>query len=278
VSPIEAFISGCLQGITEFLPISSSGHLVILHSLFGINRPRVDFDILLHIATIFSVIIFFRRDILKIFTNQRDMILAILIGSIPTALIGLSLKGEFEMLFAKPRIVGFMFFITAAILILAALKEKFIIRIQENTSSVKTGMKTDNLLRERLENKNSNRTPSFIKAFLIGISQGVAIVPGISRSGATISSGILLGIESKEAVRFSFLLSIPAILGASFLKVRGLAGLGNIHIIDASVGFLSAFIFGIISLRILVRMVLKGKLHLFALYCILIGMFAVFRF
>lgn len=258
MNALEALISGCLQGITEFLPISSSGHLVILHSLFGVKEPRLDFDILLHIATIFSVVIFFRREIKEVFTTQKAMGISIIIGSIPTAFIGLAFKEKFEALFAKPKIVGFMFFITAFVLIAAALKERFLIfknKLKEETAG-----------------------PSFSKAFLIGVSQGVAIVPGISRSGMTISSGILLGVNAKSAIRFSFLLSIPAVLGASLFKAREITALGSMHFTNALTGFLSAFFFGIISLKILENIILKGKLHLFALYCLFMGLFSVFRF
>ncbi len=258
MNALEAFISGCLQGITEFLPVSSSGHLVILHSLFGVTKPRIDFDVLLHIATIFSVVIFFRKEIKEIFSTQKAIGLSIIIGSIPTAFIGLAFKEKFEALFAKPKMVGFMFFITAFVLLAAALKERF------------------SIFKNRLKEETTG--PSIGKAFLIGISQGVAIVPGISRSGMTISSGILLGVNAKNAIRFSFLLSIPAVLGASLLKSREITMLGSMHFTNSLIGFLSAFFFGIISLKILENMILKGRLHLFVVYCISMGLFAVLRF
>lgn len=261
MSVLEALISGCLQGIAEFLPISSSGHLIILHNLFRTGKPEIDFDILLHVATTLAVIIFFRKDIMKIFTSQKNMALAVIVGSIPTALIGFKFKDSIESLFVRPQAVGFMLFITAAVLILATLKEKFFIP-----------------RKGQIKEEPSNRTPSFIQAFVIGISQGVAIVPGISRSGATISSGILLGIDSSTAVRFSFLLSIPAVIGASLLKFKGIANIGSMHFIPAAIGFFSAFFFGLVSLKVLLNMALKGKLYIFALYCILLGTFVIIKF
>ncbi len=261
MSTLEALISGCLQGVTEFLPISSSGHLIILHSLFRLGKPEVDFDILLHIATTLAVIIFFRHDIMKLFTTQKNMALALIIGSIPTAIIGFKFKDSIEGLFVRPKAVGFMFLVTAAVLILAALKEKFFI-------SRKRQAKEEPYIRK----------PSFLQAFLIGISQGVAIVPGISRSGLTISSGILLGIDSTTAAKFSFLLSIPAVIGASLLKFKGITNLGSIHFIPAAVGFICAFLLGLASLKILLNVLSKGRLHIFAVYCILLGIFVIIKF
>ncbi len=258
MSILEAFISGCLQGITEFFPISSSGHLVILHSLFGIDKPQINFDILLHSATLCSVVIFFRKDILDIFSSQRKLISRIFIALIPTAIISFLLRSKCEALFARPKFTGFMFLVTACFLVLPKIKK--------------------NLQSEHVETKSS-KTPTFIQAFLIGISQGIAIIPGISRSGVTISSGIVSGVDTSVAIKFSFLLSIPTILGISvvrfFLDVSNLA---ELELIPSLVGFISALFFGIVALNILVKLILKGKVHFFAIYLVLIGLFTIFKF
>ncbi|MFH0839171.1 MAG: undecaprenyl-diphosphate phosphatase [Candidatus Omnitrophota bacterium] len=257
---VEAFISGCIQGIAEFFPISSSGHLVLLHHLFGIDKPHVTFDVLLHVGTLCSIFIFFRTDIIKMFTTQKKLALTIIIGSIPTAIIGFIYKDTIEALFVKPRIVGFMFLLTALFLLLAAAREKFFPSTSARNTTGKTG-----------------KIPSFLAALVIGTVQGIAIIPGLSRSGATISTGILAGVEREMAVTFSFLLAIPAILGASLLKFSEPIS-ENIELLPAAVGFLSAFMLGLASLKILRRAVIKSKLYIFALYCIGVGLFTIFRF
>jgi undecaprenyl-diphosphatase len=248
----QAIISGIVQGITEFLPVSSSGHLVILHNYFGYKEPQLLFNVFLHVATLFAVIVYFWKDILNAIIKERKLLLAVFIGSIPTAFIGYFFKDIFESLFANVIIVGIMLYITAILLFLADIAGK-----NKNTAG-------------------SNRNPGLMNAVLVGIAQGISIIPGISRSGATISSGILLKIGREMAVKFSFLLSIPAIAGALFLKLPDIKG-GIIHVPQIAVGMFCAFLFGLVSIYMLIKTVIKGKLKFFAFYCLIAGTAAIVK-
>ena len=192
MSYAQAIISGIVQGITEFLPVSSSGHLVILHNYFGYKEPQLLYNIFLHTGTLFAVVVYFWKDIINVIAKEHRLLLAVIIASIPTAFIGYFFKDIFESLFANIIIVGIMLYITAALLFLADIAGK------------------------RQASMAVTKTPGIFKSIIIGIVQGISIIPGISRSGATISSGMLLRIDKEMAVKFSFLLSIPAILGALF--------------------------------------------------------------
>ena len=189
----QAIIFGIVQGITEFFPISSSGHLVILQALMGLKEPQLAFDIFLHLGTLLSILIFFRKDILRLFGEDKRLFLLLVIASIPTFIIGFLFKDTVERFFAMPKVVGSMLGLTGAWLVLASLYTK--------RQPVKKG-------------------PGILNSILIGIAQGVAIMPGISRSGATIATGILTGLDRELSFKFSFLLAIPAILGASILKAH----------------------------------------------------------
>ncbi len=268
----EAIILGIIQGLTEFLPVSSSGHLVLLQQLLGLKEAEIFFDVCVHLGTLVAVIIVFRQEIKSIVTallrlltlaGQKDrmlsmiesdpelkMALLIVIGSIPTALLGLAFSGIADRLFASVFIVGLMLIVTGALLWLTRWTTK---RVQP------PGV-------DRLTPKN---------AFIIGIVQGLAIIPGISRSGSTISIGLLLGIKREIAARYSFLLSIPAIVGAGLLSLKeGLSGTDVIIQIPL-VGAAAAAIVGYAALRALLHVVKKGSLYVFAPYCWLVGILAI---
>jgi undecaprenyl-diphosphatase len=241
----QSIISGIIQGITEFLPVSSSGHLVILHHYFGYKEPQILFDLLLHIGTLFAVFVYFWRDIINMITGQRRLLLYIIIGSIPTAVIGVLFKDIFESLFSNIKAVGLMLFVTAGFLFLG------------EWASNRKKTAPDNGL-------------GWLKAIVIGIVQGIAITPGISRSGSTIAAGLTLGLDKKEAVRFSFLLGIPAIIGASLFKLSD-AG-SNLTITSQMLaGTIVAFFIGLGAIYLLIKMVTNGKLRLFGIYCIILG-------
>jgi undecaprenyl-diphosphatase len=248
----HAIISGIIQGITEFLPVSSSGHLVILHNYFGYKEPQMVFNVFLHVATLFAVIVYFWRDIVNVFVKEHKLLFAVIAGSIPTAFIGYFFKDIFESLFANITIVGIMLYVTAVLLFLADISAR-----KEDASGVK-------------------RSPGLIKAFLVGIAQGISIIPGISRSGATISISMLLRVDREMAVKFSFLLSIPAIFGALFLKLPDIQG--NIaYAPQMLAGMLFAFVFGLGAIYILVKAVIRGKLKFFAFYCLVAGTAAIIK-
>ena len=188
MSILETVISGIVQGITEFLPISSSAHLVILHTFFGYKEAKVLEDVLLHFGTLLAVLIFFRRDIINLFKEKKKVLL-IFVGSIPIVVAGFFFGKNIETLFSDTKAVGVALIVTSAWLLAADIS-----------------------LRLRREDKRSQALGVW-HALVIGISQALAVIPGISRSGATISTGILLNRKRETSFRFSFLLSVPAILG-----------------------------------------------------------------
>jgi len=234
-------ISGIVQGAAEFLPISSSGHLVILHRLIGIGEPQIGFDIFLHLGTLLAIFIVFGKDILECFTSKKRIGFLVIAGSVVTVAWVLVFGKGIEASFGNPKTVGAMFIVTGAWLILGSF-------VRFGTEGL-TGL----------------------KAVLIGLAQGIAVMPGISRSGATISTGLFLGLSGDMAARFSFLLSIPAVIGAVLFKVRdggaGFGGFSGYYI----AGFAAALVTGVFSLKLLLRMLAKSRFHWFGIYCILLG-------
>jgi undecaprenyl-diphosphatase len=270
LNTVEAIVLGVIQGLTEFLPVSSSGHLVLFQNLFGLKEPALLFDICLHVGTLAAVIIVFYRDILEILPAlvqipgrmksaggflrlcQVDpamrMALLIVIGSIPTAVIGLLFKEITDQLFGSIAMVGCMLIVTGTLLWLTR-------RIQRQGRPIgKTTLKD---------------------ALIIGLIQGVAIVPGISRSGSTIATALFLGVDRKVAGRYSFLLSIPAIVGALVLGLDAPEMQTTIPLGTILAGSAVSALVGWLALVILLRVVDRGQLHRFAPYCWLVGIIAL---
>jgi len=242
----QAIISGFVQGLTEFFPISSSGHLVVLHSIFGFKTPEIAFDVFLHIGTLLSVLIFFRKEIVAIVLKDRKMLYLLAWASVPTFIIGFLLKDPAERFFSSPAFVGYMLVLNGAWLFTAWYF----------ASKKRTGKKIGP-----------------VSSFLVGVAQGVAVIPGISRSGATISTALISGIDGESAVKFSFLLSIPAILGASVLKF---ASIGKSISAGSApqflAGALTAMAVGILAIKALMGLVKNNRLKPFAAYCVLTGL------
>ena len=271
---LEAIFLGILQGLTEFLPVSSSGHLVLAQKYLGLNEPLVFFDVMLHVGTLAAVLVvyrgtivrlvlggfstfgdkqFYRKPIVTVRSSQEFMFIwLILLGSIPTGIIAVLFKTQLESLFNEVRLVSMMLILTGIILQLPRLRK-------QNTDS------TDSTI-EKLKTW---------QAPLIGIAQGCAITPGISRSGSTISLGLFLGIPAKTAAEYSFLLSVPAILGAVALKISDI-GDTTIPIGIMAAGMLTSFIVGYVALRFLLVMLNRGKFSLFSYYCIALGLISLF--
>ena len=247
---IQAVISGVVQGLTEFLPVSSSGHLVILHNIFGLKEPQLAFDIFLHLGTMISVLIFFSKDIIDIILKDRKMMLLLILACVPTFIIGFLSKDIAERLFGSSLTVGYALVITGLWLLTAHF---FAIK---------------------------NKAPHVVSPFdsvIIGIAQGIAVIPGISRSGATIGAGLILGLEGAAAVKFSFLLSVPAILGASAVKFAHIEkGLSVSTSAPFVAGGLAALVTGILAIYLLLKAVKASKLWAFGAYCILAGAITVF--
>lgn len=255
---IDAIILGIIQGLTEFLPVSSSGHLELGKAILGESKMPAEglmFTIVVHFATALSTIIVYRKDIAEIliglfkfkWNEETQFVGKIILSMIPAAVVGLVFEEQLETLFGGSVVfVGFMLVLTALLLYLAD-KAKY-----------------------------TNQPVTFFKAFQIGIAQAIAILPGISRSGATISASVILGVDKSKAARFSFLMVVPLILGkiAKDILDGGLSleteGFGYL-----SAGFLAAFISGILACTWMVSLVRKSKLSYFAIYCLVVGIIAI---
>ncbi len=235
---INQLILALVQGLTEFLPVSSSGHLAILQNFFG--ELNISFDVFLHFATLMAIIVYFYKDIcviikdflmLKKKSKNFKLAIYLIVASIPAALVGLLLSNSISYYFLNMYMLSFSFIISGFFLYAAS-------RIKKN---------------KLLNMKN---------IFIVGLAQAIAILPGISRSGATISTGILLGIKKNEAIRFSFLLAIPAIIGASALKIDGLSFSYSLIL-----PFIVAFLTGLASIHFLIKFIKQENFKYFAYYC-----------
>jgi undecaprenyl-diphosphatase len=259
MSPLlAALLLGLLQGFTEFLPISSSGHLVLAQSLIpGFSQPGVLFDVTLHIGTLVAVILYFWKDLwalaLSLFSppseeraDYRRLLWLLIVGSIPTAIIGLLFRKQFEGMFSDIRGTGVWFIITGILLFLT----------------------------DRVSSKGRQLSEmGLFDAIVIGIAQGLSIIPALSRSGATIAAGVFLGLERELLVRYSFLLSIPAIVGAFILELvahyRDV--ITSTELLAYGIGTLAALIVGYWSIAVLLRMTRSRQLSIVAYYCWIVG-------
>ncbi|MCP4115869.1 MAG: undecaprenyl-diphosphate phosphatase [Desulfobacteraceae bacterium] len=266
----QGVVLGILQGLTEFLPVSSSGHLVLGQNFFGITEPALSFDISLHLGTLFAVVVVFFSDIKgmllsflrltraggstgrvrTLLKEDRDVRLGalIIVGSVPTAVLGLILKEYVHTLFSSIVIVGAMLMVTGTFL----------------------------WLTKRMTGQGRGiREFGFGSALFIGFCQGLAVMPGISRSGATIAAGLFSGLDRETAARYSFLLSMPAIIGAEILSLReSFAAGGGLDSVTL-LGTLAAFVSGLFALRVLLKVVRQGKIYMFAPYCWAAGLIAI---
>lgn len=235
---LKYIILGIVQGLTEFLPVSSSGHLALLENIFHMQKDAVAITVMMHIGTLLAVVIFFFKELLGLFRSPRLLWLILLVTFI-TGFIGLSGKDFFEQLFASPKFIALSLIITGIIL----------------------------LITQRV--KNNNRPDLSTKdAFILGTVQGIAIIPGISRSGITISTLLMRGLDSEVSFNFSFLVSIPAVLGATMLEARDIGGVFVNSSLELMVGLFASFVTGLISLRILKGIIKKARFHYFGYYCI----------
>ncbi len=245
---LKVVILAVVQGITEFLPISSSGHLVIFQHFMDI-KEGLTLDIFLHFGTLLAVILVFWKDVKGMITfrkEYRKLTYYILVGSIPAGLIGILFEDVFERLFTNITIVGFALLVTGTLLWLS----------------------------DRVQNEERNlKKMKLSDALVIGFAQAFAIIPGISRSGATIVGGLFKGLERKLAAKFSFLLSIPVIAGATLLEARNLfrTGPGSITAGEILSGTLTAALAGYFSIKLLLKLIQQEKLSIFAYYCWLLG-------
>lgn len=256
MSWLEALILGILQGLTEFLPVSSSGHIELGKALLGVEiKDNLTFTVVVHAATVLSTIIVFRKDIINLFAKsfqfkwnkETQYISKILISAIPVIIVGVFFEDYIEQFFnGRLVLVGSMLLITAALLSLTFYA------------------------------KSHNKEISYRDAFVIGIAQMLAVMPGISRSGATISTALLLKNKREEAAKFSFLMVLIPILGKAFLDiVSGEMSTAKSDILPLIIGFLGAFLSGLLACKLMIAIVKKSKLIYFAIYCVIVGVITI---
>lgn len=238
---LKYIVLGIIQGLTEFLPVSSSGHLVIMQKILGITVEEVTVSIVFHLGTILALVIFFLRDILNLVHNIKQLSLIVVV-TIITGIIGLAGRDFFKTLFSCPKLVAIALILTGTLLIMT---KKFM------------NVKRNNV--------------NFKDAFILGIAQAIAIIPGISRSGITISTLILRGIDKETSFKFSFLASIPAVLGATVLEAKNICLALNLEFTNFFAGFISSFLTGLLSLWLLKIILKKAKLYYFGYYCIAVA-------
>lgn len=254
---IEALILGIIQGLTEFLPVSSSGHLELGKVILGINAEKsLIFTVVVHGATVLSTIVIFRKDILQLlkglfslhWNDEKKYITKILFSMLPVLVVGLFFAEEVGAFFSGNLVfVGSMLIITAVLLMLTYIPRK------------------------------ARRPIGLLDALIIGIAQAAAVLPGISRSGATISTGLIIGNKRENIARFSFLMVLIPIIGANFKDLidQDLSSNSDLTALPLIVGFLAAFLSGLLACKWMINIVKKGKLMYFAIYCFIIGTTAI---
>lgn len=255
---IEALILGIIQGLTEFLPVSSSGHLEIGKALLNVEvKEDLSFTVLVHFATVLSTITVFFGEIKDLsrglfafrWNTETKYVSKILLSMVPVLIVGILFKDEVESLFSgNLTLVGVALLVTAALLI--------------STQLVKTG----------------NKKIPYLDALIMGLAQAIAVIPGISRSGATISAGLLMKNDRSEVARFSFLMVLIPIIGAALIDILSMGSSGGESTISAGplvIGFCAAYISGFLACTWMIRLVKKGNLYWFAIYCAVVGLISI---
>lgn len=255
MSILEAIVLGIIQGLTEFLPVSSSGHIELGKALLGVElEDDLTFSIIVHFATVLSTIVVFRKQIGQLirsfftfkWNEDNKFISYLFISAVPIVIIGFTLKGWIEELFTgKLILVGLMLLVTAALLLSTTLFQ------------------------------HTKGKLTWWKALIIGLAQAIAILPGISRSGATISTALNLGVNKEKAAQFSFLMVLLPIIGASLLELKDIAESKDslsIDIMPMFAGFMGAFLSGWLACSLMLKIVKQGKIQYFAYYCIIVGL------
>ena len=253
---LDAIILGLVQGLTEFLPVSSSGHLVLVEHILGAKSSGVSFELLVHFGTLLAVLIYFRKQIIAMvkslfnstMVEERKLILFLIIGTIPAVIIALAFEHTIESAFDSPALTSVMLLVTGVMLLLTGLAPK------------------------------KEKKLTWLNTLIIGIGQAMAIFPGISRSGSTISFGLFSGVKATTAAEFSFLLSIPAIAGAIVFKAKEIAGLDTSLLGHYLVGTVMSFLSGLLAVYLLLSIIRKGKFQYFGIYCLLVGAFGLLYF
>lgn len=251
MSVIKVILLGVVQGLTEFLPVSSSGHLVIFQRIFGIEAAGVTLEVLLHFGTLLAVFWVFRRDFVNLLKFPRDSVqrrflLMLILGCIPTAIIGYLLGDFIESIFHSTLLTGAALLVTGGILKLLTLLPEG----QKDISAMQPG-----------------------DALWIGLLQGIAVIPGISRSGSTITAALWRGLDRATAVRYSFMLAAPVIFGATLLEIKEIitGGIESAQLWSYAAGTAAALVAGILAIKIFIRLLQQQKFHYFVYYCWVAG-------
>jgi undecaprenyl-diphosphatase len=246
---VEYLLLGIIQGLTEFLPISSQGHLLIFEKLFGLE-VNIAFDTVVHLGTALAVMIYFWREIIELFFSQRKLLGPLIITTIVTGGLGILFKDFFEALFSSFQFVGPFFVVTGLVILLGEWFN---------------------------QKRGDKKAVSWLEAIIIGLAQGVAIIPSLSRSATTISASLACGLDRRLAARYSFLAAIPAILGAGILQAKPIIKTGTMGIGYGSlmVGFLAALITGLITIKIFMEIIQRTTLRYFAYYCFILGILVI---
>ena len=260
---LQALILGLVQGLTEFLPVSSSGHLTIGREILGVEAAEdLVFEVTVHVATVLATIIVFRKEIWKLlcglfkfkYNDETDYILKICVSMIPVFVVGMFFKDKVESLFSSLLVVGLALVVTAMLLLFSD-----IVSYRRKSAAA-------------LSDKYRNGI-GWWQAFVVGIGQAFAVIPGLSRSGTTISTGLLCGVRREAVAQFSFLMVLVPILGEAFLDVvGGDMAASSVGMLPLLVGFLAAFVSGLFACKVMIALVKKARLRWFALYCALVGL------
>ena len=255
---LESIILGIIQGLTEFLPVSSSGHIELGKALLGTKEAGIDFTILVHVATALSSVIIFRKDIIDIFSGlfrpemnrSKEYAAKLILSAVPVAVVGLFFKDQVEALFeGKLVLVGSMLLVTAILLFLTTLI------------------------------KSSEKSIGYGHAFIIGIAQMCAILPGISRSGSTIATALLMNIDKEKAAKFSFLMVLIPIFGQALLDIKDIIEVPELWSLPLGAtigGFFASFLSGLFACTAMLQIVKRGKLYYFSIYCVIVGIIAIY--
>ena len=260
---LQALILGLVQGLTEFLPVSSSGHLAIGREILGVEAAEdLVFEITVHVATVLATIIVFRKQIWKLlcglfkfkYNDETDYILKICVSMIPVFIVGMFFKDKVESLFSSLLVVGLALVVTAMLLFFSDVYGG---RVKAGSRQYRNGI-------------------GWWQALTVGIGQAFAVIPGLSRSGTTISTGLLCGVKREAVAQFSFLMVLVPILGEAFLDlVGGDVAASSVGMLPLLVGFLAAFVSGLFACKVMIALVKKAKLRWFALYCAIVGLVVI---
>lgn len=262
----QALILGLVQGLTEFLPVSSSGHLAIGRALLGVEATGdLVFEVTVHAATVLATIVVFRKQIWKLlcglfkwkYNDETDYILKICVSMIPVLVVGVFFKDAVESAFSSMLVVGLALLVTAMLLFFSDLKSR--------SQAKRTP--------EEGSDAPHRNGISFWQALVVGVAQAVAVIPGLSRSGATISTGLLCGVKREHIAQFSFLMVLVPILGEMFLDVVGGDFVGSsVGMVPLCIGFVAAFVSGFFACKVMIALVKRAQLKWFALYCALVSL------